>query len=82
MKFWHYRGELMGNKYEEVEILEDAFMSPEKKVNQLEKYIEQMKDEIKQLKKISKQKEKLEKLEREKKKIISKNLKSHKKHRK
>ncbi|OGO77066.1 MAG: hypothetical protein A2Y23_04725 [Clostridiales bacterium GWB2_37_7] len=71
----------MGNKYGEKEVIEDAFLSPQEKVDQLERYIEQMKEELKQLKKISKQKEKLEKLEHEKKKLISKNIKSHKKHR-
>ena len=68
----------MGNKYGEKEVIEDAFLSPQEKVDQLERYIEQMKEELKQLKKISKQKEKLE---HEKKKLISKNIKSHKKHR-
>lgn len=70
----------MGDKSNERELLEDNYLSPEEKVEQLERYIEQMKEEIKQLKKLSKQKEKLEKLEHEKKKIISKNLRSHRKH--
>lgn len=71
----------MSDKYDEKkELFDDDFLTPEQKVEQLERYIEQMKEEIKQLKKLSKQREKLEKLEHEKKKIISKNLRSHRKH--
>jgi len=67
------------NSDDRKEDLNNRFLSTEEKVDQLEKYIEQMKDDIKQLKKISKHKEKIEKLEHEKKKIISKNLKNHRK---
>lgn len=58
---------------------DDKFLSAEEKGKELERCIEQMKDEIKQLKKINKHKEKIEKLEHEKRKIISRNLKSHRK---
>lgn len=71
----------MGDKNNDKELFEDAYLSAEDKLEQLGRYIEKMKEEIKQLKKLSKQKEKVEKLEHEKKKIISKNLKSHRKHR-
>mgnify|MGYP000202680906 CR=1 FL=1 len=71
----------MSDRDNENNLIEDIYLSTEGKEEQLEKYIEQMKEEIKQLKKLNKQKEKIEKLEREKKKIISNNLKSHRKHR-
>lgn len=71
----------MNDKYNEKELFEDSHLSEDDKTEQLDRYIEQMKEEIKQLKRLNKQKEKVEKLEREKKKIISNNLKSHRKHR-
>ena len=71
----------MSDTNNENDLMEDIYLPTEGKEEQLERYIEQMKEEIKQLKKLNKQKEKIEKLEREKKKIISSNLKSHKKHR-
>lgn len=71
----------MSDRNNEKDLMEDTYLSTAGKEEQLEKYIEQMKEEIKQLKKLNKQKEKVEKLEREKKKIISNNLKSHRRHR-
>ena len=71
----------MNDKNNGKELLEDPYLSADEKEEQLERYIEQMKEEIKQLKTLSKQKEKIEKLEREKKKIISNDSRSHKRHR-
>jgi hypothetical protein len=71
----------MNDRNNESGLIKDNYGPTDEKEEQLEKYIEQMKEEIKQLKKLNKQKEKIEKLEREKKKIISSNLKNHKKHR-
>lgn len=69
-------------KNEENELFSmESGVCPEEQVKRLESFIKDMKDEIKQLKKIGKHKEKIEKLEREKKKIISKKLKRHHKHR-
>ena len=71
----------MNDRNNEKEVFEYNSLSADESAEQLERYIEQMKEEIKQLKKLNKQKEKVEKLEREKKKIISNNLKSHRRHR-
>ncbi|MDF2593171.1 MAG: hypothetical protein K0S75_2637 [Clostridia bacterium] len=71
----------MNDRNNESGLIENIYGPNDGKEEQMEKYIEQMKEEIKQLKKLNKQKEKIEKLEREKKKIISSNLKNHKKHR-
>jgi hypothetical protein len=71
----------MNDKSSDKRLFEDDYLSVDEKAEQLERYIEQMKEEIKQMKKLNKQKEKVEKLEREKKKIISSNLKSHRRHR-
>jgi hypothetical protein len=71
----------MSDRNNDKELFDDNNLNSDDKAEQLERYIEQMKEEIKQLKKVNKQKEKVEKLEREKKKIISSNLKSHRRHR-
>lgn len=70
------------NKHENDNIFSmENGISPAEQVEKLECFIKNMKEEIKQLKKLGKHKEKIEKLEQEKRKIISKKLKKHHKHR-